>query len=155
MAMQVGGAGVKSDINITPFVDIVLVLLIIFMVVTPMLSRTLDLSVPPKAEVEQQQLPDSAVDQLILTVRGPAESPRVFLNQEELPGAPESVLVRIEGLMKGRRAADKVVFFQAENEVSYEYVISVIDMIRGGGAEKVGLITDENLAMGTGEGADF
>ena len=70
MAMQVGGAGVKSDINITPFVDIVLVLLIIFMVVTPMLSRTLDLSVPPKAEVEQQQLPDSAVDQLILTVRG-------------------------------------------------------------------------------------
>ena len=155
MAMQVGGKGVKSDINITPFVDIVLVLLIIFMVVTPMLSRTLDLSVPPKAEVEQQQLPDSAVDQLILTVRGPAESPRVFLNQEELPGAPESVLERIEGLMKGRRAADKVVFFQAENEVSYEYVISVIDMIRGGGAEKVGLITDENLAMGTGEGADF
>ncbi len=143
MGMQVGtGGGPKSDINITPFVDIVLVLLIIFMVITPMLSRTLDLSVPPKAEFEQQNIIE-AVDQLIVTVRGPAVTPRVFLNQEEIPGAPESVKDRIEELMVGRR--EKVVFFQAENEVPYNYVVQVIDMIRGGGAEKIGLITDETL----------
>ncbi len=143
MAMQVGGSGgVTSDINITPFVDIVLVLLIIFMVITPMLSRTLDLSVPPKAEAEQASIVEAA-DQLILTVRGPAITPRVFLNQEEIHGAPESVKDRIEELMVGRR--EKVVFFQAENEVPYNYVVQVIDMIRGGGAEKIGLITDETL----------
>jgi biopolymer transport protein ExbD len=140
--MKLGGAGVKSDINITPFVDIVLVLLIIFMVVTPMLSRTLDLSVPPKAVAEsapQAQL----LEQLILTVRGPDSSPRVFLNKEQILGAPESVKGRIEELMVGRR--EKVVFFQAENEVPYEYAVKVIDMIRGGGAEKIGLITDETM----------
>ncbi len=142
MAMKVGGKGVTSDINITPFVDIVLVLLIIFMVITPMLSRTLDLSVPPKAQAETVQEVTTA-EQLIMTVRGPADSPRVFLNQEELHGAPESVLDRIKELMVGR--PEKVVFFQAENEVPYNYVVQVIDMIRGGGAEKIGLITDETL----------
>ena len=144
MAMQGGVTGVKSDINITPFVDVVLVLLVIFMVVTPMLSRTLDLSVPPKAQTETLA-EVTAADQLIMTVRGPIDAPRVFLNQEELPGAPESVKDRIEELMAGRRASEKVVFFQAENEVPYNYVIKVIDMIRGGGAEKIGLITDETL----------
>ena len=80
-----------------------------------------------------------------MTVRGPADSPRVFLNQEELVGAPESVKERIEELMVGRPPSEKVVFFQAENEVPYNYVIQVIDMIRGGNVEKIGLITDETL----------
>ncbi len=142
MAMKIGGGGVKSDINITPFVDIVLVLLIIFMVVTPMLSRTLDLSVPPKAQTETITEAQVA-DQLILTVRGPLTAPRVFLNQEEIPGAPDAVKDRIQELMVGRR--DKVVFFQAENEVPYQFVVEVIDKVRGGGAEKIGLITDETL----------
>jgi biopolymer transport protein ExbD len=139
--MQVGGSGVKSDINITPFVDIVLVLLIIFMVVTPMLSRTLDLSVPPKADAVAA--PTEPLEQLILTVRGPENSPRVFLNQEEILGAPGAVEGRIKELMAGRR--EKVVFFQAENEVPYDYVIEIIDGIRGGGAKKIGLITDEAM----------
>ena len=144
MAMQLGINNVKSDINVTPFVDIVLVLLVIFMVVTPMLSRTLDLSVPPKAAPET--VTDATVaDQLIMTVRGPADAPRVFLNQEELPGAPDSVEDRIKELMANRPSSEKVVFFQAENEVPYNYIINVIDMIRGGGAEKIGLITDETL----------
>ncbi|MFQ5877516.1 MAG: ExbD/TolR family protein [Acidobacteriota bacterium] len=149
MAMQAGTSGTKSDINVTPFVDIVLVLLIIFMVVTPMLSRALDLAVPPKATAETATEAQAA-DQLILTVRGPAENPRVFLNQEELPGAPDSVGERIGELMKGRR--EKVVFFQAEDEVPYQYVVNVIDQLKAGGAEKIGLITDETLALATREG---
>jgi biopolymer transport protein ExbD len=48
-------------------------------------------------------------------------------------------------LMKGRR--EKVVFFQAANELPYQFVIQVMDAIRGGGAEKIGLITDENLGL--------
>ena len=62
MAMQLGSSGVKSDINVTPFVDIVLVLLIIFMVVTPMLSRALDVAVPPKTE---SNVPPDPTEQLI------------------------------------------------------------------------------------------
>ena len=142
MGMNVGVSGVNSDINVTPFVDICLVLLIIFMVVTPLLSRTLDLSVPPKNP--DNTVVDAAVaDQLILTVKGPAEAPRVLLNREEIAGAIDGVQERIAELMKGRR--DKVVFFQADNEVSYDYVVKVLDAMRGGGVEKVGLVTDETL----------
>jgi biopolymer transport protein ExbD len=147
MAMNLGTTGVKSDINVTPFVDIVLVLLIIFMVVTPMLSRAHDLAVPPKAEtadpVELQ-----AAEQLIISVRGPDTAPRVFLNRDEVPNGKDGVQKMIEDLMKGRR--EKVVFFQAENEIGYQYVIDVIDAIKAGGTEKIALITDESLDVTQG-----
>jgi biopolymer transport protein ExbD len=146
MSMQLGSQGVNSDINVTPFVDICLVLLIIFMVVTPLLSRTLDVAVPPKAEVSAPE--EVTADQLILTVKGPAESPKVLLNREEIVGALDGVETRMSELMKGRR--DKVVFFTADNEVPYDYVVKVMDAMRGGGVEKIGLITDESLdATGT------
>src|SRR2546425_4601273 len=86
MAMQLGSSGVKSDINVTPFVDIVLVLLIIFMVVTPMLSRALDVAVPPKTE---SNVPQDPTEQLIISVKGPSSPPKVFLNREEIPGGLE------------------------------------------------------------------
>jgi len=142
MSMALGSSGgQKSDINVTPFVDIVLVLLIIFMVVTPLLSRALDVSVPPKSEAEAA--PEVTSEQLILTVKGPETAPRVFLNREEIPGGADAVRERIEELMKGRR--EKIVFFQADNDLPYQYIITIMDMIRGGGADKIGLITDENL----------
>lgn len=142
MGMAVGGGGgPKSDINVTPFVDIVLVLLIIFMVITPLLSRTLDVSVPPKAEVSDIQA--ATADQLIVSIRGPYDTPVIMLNREMLPGGPDEVETRIGELMKGRR--EKVVFFQSANEIPYEFVIEVMDRIKGGGAEKIGLITDETL----------
>jgi len=139
--MQLGGKGLKSDINVTPFVDIVLVLLIIFMVVTPLLSRTLEVAVPPKSEATATEVTTS--DQLILTVKGPDTSPHIFLNREEIQGGLDGLKDRISELMKGRR--DKVVFFQADNELPYSYIVEVMDNIRGGGADKIGLITDENL----------
>ncbi len=145
MSMQLGTQGVKSDINVTPFVDIVLVLLIIFMVVTPLLSRALDISVPPKSEAQATDV--VAADQLILTVRGPAESPKILLNQEEVLGGVDGLKDRITELMKNRPTKEKIVFFQADNELPYQYVVTVMDTLRGGGVEKIGLITDENLGL--------
>ncbi len=139
MAMQLGSSGVKSDINVTPFVDIVLVLLIIFMVVTPMLSRTLNVAVPPKTE---SNVPPDPTEQLIISVKGPDNPPKVFLNREEISGGLDGVRDRVTELMKGRR--EKVVFFQADAELNYQDVVNVLDKIKEGGAE-IGLITDENL----------
>jgi len=147
MAMNLGTTGVKSDINVTPFVDIVLVLLIIFMVVTPMLSRAHDLAVPPKSEA-QTQTEAQVSDQLIISVKGPDTNPKVFLNRDEVPTGKDGVQKMIEDLMKGRR--EKVVFFQAENELGYQYVVDVIDAIKAGGAEKIALITDETLDVTQG-----
>jgi biopolymer transport protein ExbD len=147
MAMNLGTTGVKSDINVTPFVDIVLVLLIIFMVVTPMLSRAHDLAVPPKSEA-QTQTEAATAEQLIISVKGPDTNPRVFLNRDEVPNGKDGVQKMIGDLMKGRR--EKVVFFQAENEIGYQYVIDVIDAIKAGGTEKIALITDETLDVTQG-----
>jgi len=144
MSMQLGSSGVKSDINVTPFVDIVLVLLIIFMVVTPMLSRALDVAVPPKTE---QITPQDPTEQLIISVKGPSNPPKVFLNREEIPGGLDGVKDRIEELMKGRR--EKIVFFTADSDLVYQDVVNVMDKIREGGAQ-LGLITDENLDVTQG-----
>jgi biopolymer transport protein ExbD len=143
MSMQLGTSSVKSDINVTPFVDIVLVLLIIFMVVTPLLSRVLDIAVPPKSEADVTE--EVIAEQIILTVQGPETAPKILVNNVELPGGVDAVQDEITGLMKGRK--DKVVFFQAANELPYSYVVQVMDKIRGGGAEKIGLITDETLGL--------
>ena len=89
------------------------------------------------------QQPVDPTDTFILTVKGPADSPRVLLNREEIVGALDGVQTRMEELMKNRR--DKVVFFQADNDVPYDYVVQVMDAMRGGNVEKIGLITDENL----------
>ena len=144
MSMQLGSTGVKSDINVTPFVDIVLVLLIIFMVVTPMLSRALDVAVPPKTE---PQVPQDPTEQLIISVKGPGNPPKVFLNREEIPGGLDGVKDRIAELMKGRR--EKIVFFTADSDLVYQDVVNVMDKIREGGAQ-LGLITDENLDVTQG-----
>ena len=140
MAMQLGSSGVKSDINVTPFVDIVLVLLIIFMVVTPMLSRALDVAVPPKDPTNAP--PPDPTEQLIVSVKGPDNPPKVFLNREEIPGGLDGVKDRVTELMKGRR--EKIVFFQADSDLNYQDVVNVLDKIKEGGAQ-IGLITDENL----------
>jgi len=144
MAMQLGSSGVKSDINVTPFVDIVLVLLIIFMVVTPMLSRALDVAVPPKTE---SNVPPDPTEQLIISVKGPDSPPKVYLNREEISGGLDGVKDRVAELMKGRR--EKIVFFQADNDLVYQDVVNVMDKIREGGAQ-LGLITDENLDVTQG-----
>jgi biopolymer transport protein ExbD len=144
MAMQLGSSGVKSDINVTPFVDIVLVLLIIFMVVTPMLSRALDIAVPPKTE---SNVPPDPTEQLIISVKGPDNPPKVYLNREEISGGLDGVKDRVAELMKGRR--EKIVFFQADNDLVYQDVVNVMDKIREGGAD-IGLITDENLDVTQG-----
>ena len=114
-------------------------LLIIFMVVTPMLSRALDVAVPPKVDTPS---PVDPTEQLIISVKGPSNPPKVFLNREEIPGGLDGVKDRIEELMKGRR--EKIVFFQADSDLNYQDVVNVLDKIKEGGAE-IGLITDENL----------
>src|SRR5438876_576947 len=129
MSMNVGGGGaLNSDINVTPFVDICLVLLIIFMVVTPMLRHGLDVAVPPKTDAPT---PVDPTEQLIISVKGPDSPPKVYLNREEISGGLDGVRDRVAELMKGRR--EKIVFFQADNDLVYQDVVNVVDKIREGG----------------------
>jgi biopolymer transport protein TolR len=135
MAAAVGGpagGGYKSDINITPLVDIVLVLLIIFMVITPLLQMGYDVKVPPKAQLDTPQPP---ADQLIVSL---TPSGRMYLNKEQLD--TQSLALRLSEILKNRR--DKTVFFSADDAVAYGEVARVMDLIRTAGAKNIGIVLE-------------
>ena len=134
MAMNVGSAGgVRSDINITPLVDVVLVLLIIFMVVTPLTQKGYGVQVPPKVETAA---PPPTQDQII--VRMDAEG-RTFLNKEQIPYAQFGQ--RLAQAMTNR--SQKVVFFAADGELTYDKVAAFMDLCRDAGAQNLGIVFED------------
>lgn len=131
----VGGpasGGYKSDINITPLVDVVLVLLIIFMVITPLLQMGYDVKVPPKATVEN---PPPALDQLIVSV---TPQNRIYLNKEMIDA--QALGLRLSEILKNRR--DKTVFFSAADVANYGEVVKVMDIVRNAGAKNLGIVLE-------------
>ena len=133
--MQVGGSGsVKSDINVTPLVDVVLVLLIIFMVITPVVQMGYLVKVPPKAPAN---LPPSAVqDQIILRL---IDDGRVMINKEEMSMA--QFPGRVREILKGNTA--KMVFFSGGREVDYDTTMHFLDVARASGAKNIGIIVED------------
>jgi biopolymer transport protein ExbD len=123
----------RSEINITPLVDVVLVLLIIFMVVTPLLQMGYDVKVPPKAPVESvAQLPP---DQLIVSL---TPYNKIYLNKEQIN--EQSLAVRLQDILKNRR--DKTVFFSGDDEANFGKVVTVMDIIRTAGAKNIGIVLE-------------
>ena len=134
MAMQTVDKGSMSDINITPLVDVVLVLLIIFMVLTPLLQMGYDVNVPPKKTALASEI--SSKQQLIVTM---IRQDSVYLNREQVPIT--QLPQRLSEILRNR--SDKTVFFAGDDEVNYGIVISTMDIIRNAGAEKIGIVTEK------------
>jgi len=133
--MQVGGGGsLRSDINVTPLVDVVLVLLIIFMVITPVVQMGYLVRVPPKAPAN---LPPSAVqDQIILRL---LPDNHIFINKEEVPEA--NFPSRVREILHGNTS--KMVFFSGSRDVDYEKTMSFLDQARAAGCKNIGIIVEE------------
>lgn len=120
---------ILSEINVTPLVDVTLVLLIIFMVTTPMLQRGTDVQLP---QAEQSEPKEEERITLTLTRGG-----RLYLNTQEIPRA--SLRDRLIALAHGR---ERVVHFRGDAQVPYGLVIEVMDALKAAGIETVGMITD-------------
>ncbi len=137
MSMDVGGnkKGAKGDINVTPLIDIVLVLLIIFMVLTPSMLKELTANVPRKPDPNDPPPPPDAT-QIVLEISAKSE---LTLSNE--PVAPEALADKVADRLKGN--AQKVVFFKVENEALYGDVVRFMDIVKGAGAKILGIVTNE------------
>ncbi len=141
MAMQLGGKRPVNDINVTPLIDVVLVLLIIFMVLTPLAEKQMFLRVP-EFEPPDQIVPPSALppDQTVLTV---LRNGRVLLNRQEM-SVPEA-MDRLRPAYEGRLS--KVLFFNADDEAAYHVAIEVLDEAHKAGVNTIGMMTDPPIVQ--------
>lgn len=131
MAAAVGRkAGPLAEINVTPLVDVLLVLLIIFMVVVPLAPRALDTALPPKASGTTQPLPV-----LVITV----DQTGLALNRQPVPTL-QDLAARLADALATR--TDRTVFVHAAGTVSYGGVVEVMDVVTGAGASRIGIISE-------------
>jgi biopolymer transport protein TolR len=132
--MNVGpsASGIKSEINVTPLVDVMLVLLIIMMLVAPLLNQGVPLQLPTAANTSEK--PDTQ-DQTVVSI-GPDK--KVYVNSVEVQGG--NLRRRIDEVLADK--ADKIVIIKADQDVEYIAVMDTMDELRAAGIEDMGLITD-------------
>jgi biopolymer transport protein TolR len=140
MAVQLGGGGgVKSDINVTPLVDVMLVLLIIMMIVAPLLQKGVDVRLP--IATNSTEKPETQ-DQTVLAVTADG---RLWLNSVQVPEG--QLRSRVNDLFETK--TERIVIIKADEDAEYRHVMDAMDELRASGIEDMGLITERRTG-GTG-----
>jgi biopolymer transport protein ExbD/biopolymer transport protein TolR len=141
MAKRNEGVKVNSDINVTPMVDVMLVLLIIFMVVTPMLQKGVSVDL---AKVNNpEQMPDAdKEDALIVAVM---RDGKIYFGNDQI--APDQLTEKVKDKLANR--PDKRVYVRADARAKYGSVVEVVDNVRAAGVDELGLLTDQRKQGGT------
>ena len=138
MSMAVGGdqSGPKSDINMTPLIDVLLVLLIIFMVITPMLTKGQPIDLVRTHNPVTMQAADKEDAVLISVTRNGG----VFLSPGNLRVTPDQLPEKVKDLLTNK--VDKTVFIKSDARARYGVVEDVVDNVRAAGVDQIGLITE-------------
>ena len=140
MSMQSGGGsgGLQSEINVTPMVDIMLVLLIIFMVVTPFLQQGITVNLPKNMtnpEVDPNIIKESSV---VISI---PEDGQYFLGKTAI--AREELTEKVDSMLKNLKEQDRIVYIKSGIGVSYGDVVNVINEVRKLGVDRIGLVADK------------
>ena len=140
MSMQAGGGsgGLQSEINVTPMVDIMLVLLIIFMVVTPFLQQGITVALPKNLEnpdVDPNIIKESSI---VISIPNDGE---YYLGKQKL--AKEQVTEKVDSMLKDKKDEDPIVYIKSGVGVSYGDVVNVINEVRKLGVDRIGLVADK------------
>jgi biopolymer transport protein TolR len=125
----------NSDINVTPLIDVVLVLLIIFMVVTPLLEKDIEVKVPETEQEDQPQ--DVPPDQLVVSLSADGQ---IAINLEKV--TDEEYALRLSRMLKAKSEDDRLVFFMPDEKVNYGRLIAALDGARQAGAKILGMMTE-------------
>ena len=136
MGMDVGGKkGVKSEINVVPLIDIVLVLLVIFMVITPLLQKGIDVNLPEKPTTAPPP-PSEESKPVVLTIRSDSS---IDINTEPIPRY--QLADKVKEIFANKSKKDKIIFIKADGTLVYGGVVEVMDICRGAGVDTIGLVT--------------
>jgi biopolymer transport protein TolR len=144
MAMDLGGAkgGVKSDINVTPLVDVMLVLLIIMMLVAPLLQQGVSVKLPIAANTVDK--PETQ-GQTVIAI---GKNKELYINAK--PVREGELATRVNEIIENQK--EKIVLIKADEEVEYGAVMSAMDQLRQAGIEDIGLVTERKLKPGESAG---
>jgi biopolymer transport protein ExbD len=145
-----GGGGYSSDINMTPMIDILLVLLIIFMVIVPVTPKGLDALVPQPPKNPQKEPPSSDRTIVVQVLRHASGAPAYKINETDVyngvggPAAQKELLARLTEIYANR--AERVMFVKGDDDIDFHYVAEVIDIGRSANVDHIGLMTPKIMA---------